>query len=158
MEGNKDWPESEPGSKVDTAKVPVSESWAWAWVLALVASLMVITASRADTMGATAEGCGKPLASPEVQAGFRLAPGQGEMKLLVSGSRAQIWAGSACQAACDISASEYTGYGAVLQMNCRGGALDALTTPATLTVGAEPSLRFGTWLGGYRDAAGVRML
>jgi hypothetical protein len=157
MEGNKDWPESKPGSKEEMARVPVSESWAWAWVLAAVASLMVIGAARADAVPEASAGCGKPLDSPELQAGFRLAPGRDEMKLMVLGSRAQIWAGSACQAACDISASEYTGYGAILQMNCRGGALDALTTPATLTVGAAPSLRFGTWLGGYREAS-VRML
>jgi hypothetical protein len=74
---------------------------------------------------------------------------------------AQIWSGKECMAVCEAKSFEKEGpFSPVsLEMTCKSAELGAVALPTTLLWGRGhslsklPTLRFGTWLHGYEQAA-----
>lgn len=72
---------------------------------------------------------------------------------------AQIATGGECQAVCRIEAFEKSNLQMPVSMDldCRGNRLNPLAAPATLFFARgeelQPTIRFGTWLNGYQEAA-----
>lgn len=73
---------------------------------------------------------------------------------------AQIASGNDCQAVCrvkNIARDELTQSPIAMDLDCQGVGFRELTTPATLlwksTLASDSTIRFGTWLGGYEQAA-----
>ncbi len=76
---------------------------------------------------------------------------------------AQIWSGSQCQAVCKVASIEKENSltPVAVEMSCESVGFSPLAVKASILWGGEksmymakqPTIRFGTWLEGYRDSA-----
>lgn len=142
-------------------------------ILAGIATLFLTSAggwasTRPYQSGNGAE-CQRPLKEPAYLATFEMADssaGKAERRRLVVAETegrkliAQIWSGNSCQATCRALSFEKgkASSPVALHLECQSAQLSSLTASATLLWGRGrslskvPTLRFGTWLQGYRQA------
>lgn len=133
------------------------------WAALAAALIPQATLANAAEVPAT---CGARISKVYYSAAFQW---QGQAKKLVIGVAsgnadasvpvAQIGSARGCEAVCSPAALERDEASRPVSMDmvCRSVAFDAASTPATLLWGGDtgrtPTLRFGSWLTGYRQAS-----